>query len=159
MVRLTVFLIACLACHGPSYASQEMTGVTFTEYLSGKKKMEVSAEKVSIGPKKIGFFKTPLVQEGLMVKPEIVFFEEGKETSHITADSGKMNMGNKKVLLKGNVILNSAYGKKLRTKEMAIDPVRGLVSVRGSYTLEEGGQTVKGRGLKSNIRLENLKMK
>lgn len=142
-----------------SDAYQEMTGVTFTEYVSGNKKMVVKAASVSIRPGKIGFFKTPLIKEAHMGKPELIFFAGGKEDSHITADSGKMNMGNKRVVLRGNVTLVTANGKRLFTEEMAVDPKHGLLSVNGKFTLDEGGDITKGKGLKSDIGLEKTVIK
>ena len=140
-------------------AHQKITGLTLTEYFQGKKKMIVHAEEASIRSKKIGFFKSPLFKEAHMAKPDIQFFADGKEASRITADSGKMDMGNKKLILEGNARLVTADGKRLSTEEMALDPKLGLLSVRGSFTLEKNGETINGKGLKADIQLERLKIK
>lgn len=142
-----------------SDAYMTITGFTFTEYISGMKKMEVKTEKTSIRPKKIGFFKTPLIKEAHMVKPEVFFFADGKETSHIMADSGKMNMANKKMLLKGNVILITSDGKRLSTRNMAVDPKKGLLSIKGRFTLKRNGDIIKGKGLRSDIELKKPAIK
>jgi len=140
-------------------AHHKITGLRLTEYFQAKKKMIVQAEEASIRSKKIGFFKTPLFKEAYMARPDIQFFADGKEASRITADSGKMDMGNKKVILEGNVRLVTADGKRLSTEGMALDPKLGLLSVRGSFTLEKNGETINGKGLKADIQLERLKIK
>jgi len=137
---------------------QVMTGLIFTEYESGNKKMEVRAEEVSIGPGKIGFFRTPLIKESRMKKPEISFYENGKEISTLRSDRGTMNMGNRKAILKDRVTLTTSLGKKLYTEEMAIDPKRGLLSINGRFTLEDGNE-IKGKGLKSDMELKRMEIR
>ena len=138
-------------------AHQKITGLRLTEYFQGKKKMIVQAEEASIRSKKIGFFKTPLFKEAYMARPDIQFFADGKEASRITADSGKMDMGNKKVILEGNVRLVTAGGKKLTTEEIALNPKTGLLSVKSGFTLDDKGDMLRGKRLKADINLEVLK--
>ena len=144
----------------PSYqardAYQEIIGFTFTDYSSGKKRMEVKAERASIRPKTVGFFKTPLLKETYMMKPEILFFADGKKSSHITADSARMDINKKRIALRGNVLLITADGKRLSSDEMAVDPKLGLLSIRGKFTLGKNGNIIKGKGLKSDIKLERF---
>jgi len=138
---------------------QEITGFCLTEYFYGKKKMEVKTEKATIKSKRIGFFTTPLVKEAHMVKPYICFYTNGKEASRITADSGKMNMNNKRIVLKKNVVLTTADNKRLSTKEMVLNPKNGLVSIMGSFILDRNGDIIKGKGLKSDVELKRLVIK
>ena len=138
---------------------QEITGFSLTEYISGQKKVAIKAEEASIRPKIIGFFKTPLIKETHMVRPEIFFFTEAKLVSHIMADSGKMNMGNKKIILKEGVFLVTPDGKRLSAKQMSVDPKSGLLSVKGIFTLKKGGEIIKGKGLKSDIELKDFKIR
>jgi len=136
-----------------------ITGFCFSEYISGAKKFEIKAEEASIRPKRIAFFKTPLIKETHMVKPEITFFAEDKEVSHIAADSGKINMFNRKILLKGDVKLITADGKELSAKTMSVNPKSGLLSIGGRFTLKRNGDIIKGKGLKSDINLERFSIR
>jgi len=139
--------------------SQKMTGLRLTEYFHGKKKMAIQAKEASVRPKKIGFFKTPLFKETHLVKPDIQFFADGKEASRITADSGKIDMVSKRLLLVDNVRLVTADGDRLSAEEMALDPKPGLLSIKRSFTLEKNDETINGKGLKADIQLEKLKIK
>jgi len=137
----------------------EINGFTFTDYVSGKKKMELRAERASIKPKKIGFFKTPLVREAYMVKPEIYFFADGTEVTRVTAASATMDMGDRKILLKENVELTTADGKKITASKMALDVQHGLLSVPGAFTMDNKGVITRGRGLKSDIEFRRVLIK
>ena len=133
---------------------QEITGFSLAEYRSGEKRMEIKAEKTSIKSKRIGFLTTPLVKEAHMSSPEILFFIADKKVSHVRADSGKMNMSNKRILLRGKVSLVTADGESLSAKEMEVDPKSGLLSVKESFILKRNNDIIKGKGLKSDIELK-----
>jgi LPS export ABC transporter protein LptC len=136
-------------------ADQEIIGLTFTDFVAGKKRIQIKTERFTIKPKRIGFFRTPLVKEAHLVKPEISFFTDGIPSSRINARTGRMNMGTKALLLHGDVTLVTADGDQLSSEELAVDPKKGLVSVQGTFALEKNGQRTVGRKLESDIALKN----
>jgi len=168
-----IFLLLCLAyliSNQPSKAKekivtlksgahQQITGLVFSDYYSGKKRMELKAEEVLVGPKTIGFLKTPLIQETRMTKPEILFFDEGRQCSHITATSGRMSMNNRRIFLKDNVRLATSDGSTLSTEEMTVEPKLGFLSVKGSFVLKKNKEITRGKGLKSDIRLDEPRIR
>lgn len=135
---------------------QEITGFSFSEYISGKKKMEIKAEKASIRPKRIGFLTTSLVKETYLVKPQLLFFADGEKISHIAADSGRMDMATKKIILKKNVSLLTASGKTLSAEEMTVEPDKEMLSISGSYALEINGKIIEGKKLKTDVELRDI---
>jgi LPS export ABC transporter protein LptC len=136
-------------------AYQEIIGLTFTDFVAGKKRIQIKTERFTIKPKRVGFFKTPLVKEAHLVKPELSFFTDGIPTSRINANAGRMNMGTKALMLNGDVTLVTADGARLSSKELAVDPKKGLVSVQGRFTLEKNGRRTVGRKLQSDIALKD----
>lgn len=133
-----------------------ITGFCFGQYASGGKKYEIRADELSIRSKRIGFLKTPLIKDTYMKKPEILFFEKNEVISRILADSGKINMFNRKIMLKGDVRLSTAKNKELSAETMSVNPESGLLSVKGKFTLKRNGSTVYGKDITSDIALEKV---
>jgi LPS export ABC transporter protein LptC len=131
----------------------EITGFTLSEYFAGAKRMEIKTEKAQIRPKIVGFFKTPLMKEAHMVKPQIIFFSNDKEISRIDASCGKMNMSNKRIFLKGDVKLKAADGRSLLTESLAIEPKNGFIATNGKFQIKRNGEIIKGRRLRTDIGL------
>ena len=135
---------------------QEIEGLSLTEYYAGKERMLIKAEKASIRPKKIGFLTTSLVKEAHLVKPDIFLYDDGKWISRIKADYATMDISNKKMFLRQNVTLTTADGERLSTKKMVFAPEKGVISLKGEFTLNIKGDTIRGEGLIADVGLKKF---
>lgn len=151
-----IFICLLLLFSSLAEAVQIIEDFSVEEYLSGKKRVQIMAEKASIGPKRVGFLKTRLIKEAVLTKPQIIFFKDDKKSVDIKADSGKMDMSTRKINLEKKVILITSDGKKLTSKEMALDPKSGRLSIKGSYMLDDNGKIKRGVGLESDIELGEI---
>ncbi|MCX5715466.1 MAG: LPS export ABC transporter periplasmic protein LptC [Candidatus Omnitrophica bacterium] len=136
-------------------AYQRISGFVWEERDTGKKCVTVvKAEEVVIKPKMIGFFKTPFIKEVYMSAPQVIFTERNKEIAKITADTAKMDIANKRMVLKDGVQMSTANGKLLLSETMAFDPKAKLVFIKGKFKLIDGENKITGFGLKSDIGLK-----
>jgi LPS export ABC transporter protein LptC len=134
---------------------QDITGFELTEYSSGNRKIKIEADRAVIKPKKIAFFRTPLIKEAHMSNPSISIYKDNRLYSKINSPVGKIDLSNKKIYLKDGVKLVVAGKKELSAKEMVLDPETGILSVGKRFILKENGKVIEGRGLKSDLELKD----
>jgi len=129
-----------------------LSGFKLSEYIEDSKSFTIEGEEAFVRPKKVGFFITPLVKIAHIRSPRITFYDAGKEISHIVADWGELNLENKGLILKNNVIFRSTDKKELRTENLRWRPKDRFIEVRDRFVLTEGGKIIQGKGFRSDIR-------
>lgn len=81
---------------------------------------------------------------------------QGAERSSLTADSARLTWTSNLILAYGNVALRAPDGRVLRSQFLRIDDAAREISTDQAFTLEGGGQFVRGTSLKSDPEFKNM---
>ena len=83
------------------------------------------------------------------------FGKDGKLTSTLVADSGKVNDAKKEFTAIGNVVLRGSQGRVLFTPELSWSSKTGKIYTDKKVKIIDGDETLKGVGLVSDKNLDN----
>lgn len=97
-------------------------------------------------------------QRTSVVQPEIVFYQGAKETSKLTAPTGKVLMKTHEVEVWGGVTVVTVDSATLTTERLRYDPVRRKIFSDDPVTLTRPGSVTRGAGLESDPELTRVKI-
>jgi LPS export ABC transporter protein LptC len=87
------------------------------------------------------------------------FNSEGKETSHLIADSGLIRESIKWMVANGNVVVIDEFGTKLETEQLFWSDRDNRVTTEKFVTIYQDGDTLMGTGFESGFPFKGFKIK
>ncbi len=84
---------------------------------------------------------------------------DGKQTSHLTADSGLIREASKWMVANGNVVVVDELGTRLETEQLFWDGRRNKVTTDKFVTIYQDGDTLMGTGFESGFPFRGFKIK
>ncbi len=88
----------------------------------------------------------------------VLFFEDGKQTSVLTAEQGDYNIGNGSLDARGNVRIESTDGRRLTTPHLIYD--RTLLQLRSDtiFVYDSRGERLTGKSFTSDLEFKNVRI-
>lgn len=124
---------------------------SMTDRRAGKKLWELIADKAQI------------FEDGGVVfleKPLVHFYEEGKKSSTVSAESGKVNRQDKLMELWGDVVINSLEDKTvIKTERMFYDTGDERIFSEEAVEITRPGMVTRGVGFESDVGLNVIEIK
>jgi LPS export ABC transporter protein LptC len=89
----------------------------------------------------------------------IVFFgAAGDSSSVLTGRSGRLDVRQKRVEGRGNVVVSSVDGKRLASPHLVYDQFTNQITSDTNFTFTEPGRTLTGVGLRTDPQLRNVQV-
>jgi LPS export ABC transporter protein LptC len=84
------------------------------------------------------------------------FDEQGRQTSVLTARQGMYTIGNQSLDARGDVVVETTEGRRLRTEHLVYD--RGAMQIRSdtAFTYVSPSETLTGDGFTSDLEFRNV---
>lgn len=89
----------------------------------------------------------------------MVFFGAGGDSSSVlTSRRGRLDVRQKRVEGRGNVVVTSVDGKRLTSPHLTYDQFTNQITSDSSFTFTEPGRTLSGVGLRTDPQLRNVQV-
>ena len=86
------------------------------------------------------------------------FYDQGKHTSQLTAETATINVDTNELIARKNVVVESDSGFVLYTEELSWDNEKELIYTDAFVTMITKDDTLYGNGFESNRSLKNYKI-
>lgn len=130
---------------------------------------EQTIEKFVVTETKEGKIKTILEAESAIIEdnekkayltlPRIKFYEDGKYTSILVAESGEIDLETNDVKALGKCTVDTVKNEYLQTRDIFYNASKKLISSNNDIKITRGKEVIYGSGFTSDINLDNITVK
>ncbi len=152
---LGIFLVSCreeesIIEETPPTTEQTIEKFIVTETQAGKIKTILEAESAIIEDNE---------KKAYLTLPRIKFYEDGKYTSILVAESGEIDLETNDVKALGKCTVDTVKNEYLQTRDIAYSASKKLISSNNNIKITRGKEVIYGSGFSSDINLENITVK
>lgn len=149
------FLAACdkeesIIEETPPTTEQTIEKFVVTETEAGKIKTILEAESALIADNE---------KKAYLTLPKIKFYENGKYTSILAAESGEVDLETNDVKALGKCTVDTVKNEYLQTRDISYNAAKKLISSNSEIKITRGKQVIYGSGFTSDIDLNNITIK
>lgn len=134
----------------PPTTEQTIEKFVVTETQEGKIKTILEAESAIIEDNE---------KKAYLTLPRIKFYEDGKYTSILVAESGEIDLETNDVKALGKCTVDTVKNEYLQTRDIFYNASKKLISSNNDIKITRGKEVIYGSGFSSDINLDNITVK
>lgn len=134
----------------PPTTEQTIEKFVVTETQEGKIKTILEAESAIILDNE---------KKAYLTLPRIKFYEDGKYTSILVAESGEIDLETNDVKALGKCTVDTVKNEYLQTRDIFYNASKKLISSNNDIKITRGKEVIYGSGFTSDINLNNITVK
>lgn len=134
----------------PPTTEQTIEKFVVTETQAGKIKTILEAESAIIEDNE---------KKAYLTLPRIKFYENGKYTSILVAESGEVDLETNDVKALGKCTVDTVKNEYLQTRDIFYNASKKLISSNNDIKITRGKEVIYGSGFSSDINLDNITVK
>jgi LPS export ABC transporter protein LptC len=134
----------------PPTTEQTIEKFVVTETQAGKIKTILEAESAIINDNE---------KKAYLTLPRIKFYEDGKYTSILVAESGEIDLDTNDVKALGKCTLDTVKNEYLQTRDISYNNSKKIISSNSDIKITRGKEVIYGSGFSSDINLNNITVK
>ena len=134
----------------PPTTEQTIEKFVVTETQAGKIKTILEAESAIINDNE---------KKAYLTLPRIKFYEDGKYTSILVAESGEIDLDTNDVKALGKCTLDTVKNEYLQTRDISYSNSKKIISSNSDIKITRGKEVIYGSGFSSDINLNNITVK
>lgn len=134
----------------PPTTEQTIEKFIVTETQDGKIKTILEAESAIIDDNE---------KKAYLTLPRIKFYEDGKYTSILVAESGEINLETNDVKALGKCTVDTVKNEYLQTRDISYDAAKKLIYSNSDIKITRDKEVIYGSGFRSDINLNNITVK
>lgn len=134
----------------PPTTEQTIEKFIVTETQAGKIKTILEAESAIIEDNE---------KKAYLTLPRIKFYEDGKYTSILVAESGEIDLETNDVKALGKCTVDTVKNEYLQTRDIFYSASKKLISSNNDIKITRGKEVIYGSGFSSDINLDNITVK
>ncbi|MDD5021584.1 MAG: LPS export ABC transporter periplasmic protein LptC [Endomicrobiaceae bacterium] len=134
----------------PPTTEQTIEKFVVTETQAGKIKTILEAESAIINDNE---------KKAYLTLPRIKFYEDGKYTSILVAESGEIDLDTNDVKALGKCTLDTVKNEYLQTRDISYNNSKKIISSNSDIKITRGKEIIYGSGFSSDINLNNITVK
>ncbi|MFA7073835.1 MAG: LPS export ABC transporter periplasmic protein LptC [Endomicrobiaceae bacterium] len=134
----------------PPTTEQTIENFVVTETQGGKIKTILEAESAIIDDDQ---------KKAYLSLPKVKFYENGKYTSILIAESGEIDLNTNNIKALGKCTVDTVRNEYLQTRDVSYDSKKKLISSDSDIKITRGQDVIYGKGFQSDTDLDNIVIK